>query len=112
MRRLFYLLPLVVFLLLATYFAVSLRPNHDIQELPSAMIGKPAPSFDLAALSNDKPLTLATLKRHPLIINFSASWCVRGRMEHPLLMRRAEEDHRPRYGIDYKDKPEDGSHLL
>jgi cytochrome c biogenesis protein CcmG/thiol:disulfide interchange protein DsbE len=112
MKRLVYLLPLVLFLVLAGYFAVSLRPNHDIHELPSAMIEKPAPSFDLSGLGDSKPLALETLKGHPFIINFFASWCVPCRIEHPLLMRLAEHDHLPLYGIDYKDKPDDGSRLL
>ncbi len=112
MRRVFYLLPLVLFMILATYFAVSLRPGHDIHELPSAMIEKPAPPFDLAGLDNTKPLALDALKGHPFIINFFASWCVPCRIEHPLLMRLAEQNHLPLYGIDYKDRPADGSHLL
>ena len=112
MKRLIYLLPLVLFLVLAAYFAVSLRPNHDIHELPSAMIEKPAPSFDLAGLGETKPIALNTLKGHPFIINFFASWCVPCRIEHPLLMRLAEQDHLPLYGIDYKDRPEDGTRLL
>jgi len=112
MKRLIYLLPLVLFLVLAAYFAVSLRPNHDIHELPSAMIEKPAPSFDLAGLGETRPFALSTLKGHPFIINFFASWCVPCRIEHPLLMRLAEQDHLPLYGIDYKDRPEDGTRLL
>jgi cytochrome c biogenesis protein CcmG/thiol:disulfide interchange protein DsbE len=112
MRRLIYLLPLLLFLVLAGYFAVSLRPNHDIHELPSAMIEKPAPAFALAGLGDSKPLALDTLKGHPFVINFFASWCVPCRIEHPLLLRLAEQNHLPLYGIDYKDKPEDGSRLL
>ena len=112
MKRLVYLLPLALFLVLAGYFAISLRPNHDIHELPSAMIEKPAPSFDLAGLGETRPFALSTLKGHPFIINFFASWCVPCRIEHPLLMRLAEQDHLPLYGIDYKDRPEDGTRLL
>jgi cytochrome c biogenesis protein CcmG/thiol:disulfide interchange protein DsbE len=112
MKRVFYLVPLLLFLVLVAYFAVSLRPGHDIHELPSAMIEKPAPAFDLAGLGNSKPLALDTLKGHPFIINFFASWCVPCRIEHPLLMRLAEENHLPLYGIDYKDKPADGTRLL
>jgi cytochrome c biogenesis protein CcmG/thiol:disulfide interchange protein DsbE len=112
MRRLIYLLPLLLFLVLAGYFAVSLRPNHDIHELPSAMIEKPAPTFDLAGLGASKPLALDALKGQPFVINFFASWCVPCRIEHPLLLRLAEQNHLPLYGIDYKDKPEDGSRLL
>jgi cytochrome c biogenesis protein CcmG, thiol:disulfide interchange protein DsbE len=112
MARAFYLLPLVLFLILTVYFAVSLRPGHDIHELPSAMIEKPAPAFDLASLQGTAPLALDTLKGHAFVINFFASWCVPCRIEHPLLMRLAEQNHLPLYGIAYKDKPDDSSHLL
>jgi cytochrome c biogenesis protein CcmG/thiol:disulfide interchange protein DsbE len=116
MRRLVYLLPLVLFMVLALYLGrmlqLSLMSGNDIHELPSAMISKPAPSFDLAGLDGNKPLVLDTLKGHPFIVNFFASWCVPCRIEHPLLMRLAEENHLPLYGIDYKDKPADASRLL
>jgi cytochrome c biogenesis protein CcmG/thiol:disulfide interchange protein DsbE len=112
MKRVFYLLPLVVFLIIVGYFSVSLRPGHDSHELPSAMVEKPAPHFDLAGLGNSKPLALDTLKGHPFVINFFASWCVPCRIEHPLLMRLAEQNHLPLYGIAYKDKPDDASRLL
>ena len=71
------------------------------------MIEKPAPAFDLAGLGGSKPLALDALKGHPFVINFFASWCVPCRIEHPLLMRLAEQDHLPLYGIAYKDKPDD-----
>jgi cytochrome c biogenesis protein CcmG/thiol:disulfide interchange protein DsbE len=116
MKRLIYLLPLVVFLVLAAYLGrmlqLTLRPNYDIHEIPSAMIAKPAPAFDLAGLVDGKPLALGALRGHPFVVNFFASWCVPCRMEHPLLMRLATENHLPLYGIDYKDKPEDGARLL
>lgn len=112
MMRLFYLLPLTIFLIIVGYFAIALRPGHDIHELPSAMIAKPAPDFDLASLGGDKTLALDTLKGQPFVINFFASWCVPCRIEHPLLMRLAEQDHLPLYGIAYKDKPDDATHLL
>jgi cytochrome c biogenesis protein CcmG/thiol:disulfide interchange protein DsbE len=112
MKRLFYLLPLAVFLIIVGYFSLALRPGHDIHELPSAMIEKPAPDFDLAGLRSDKTLALDTLKGHPFVINFFASWCVPCRIEHPLLMRLAEQNHLPLYGIAYKDKPDDSAHLL
>ncbi|HEX4367893.1 MAG TPA: DsbE family thiol:disulfide interchange protein [Rhodopila sp.] len=116
MRRLVYLLPLVVFLVLATYLGrmlqLTLRPNYDIHELPSAMVEKPAPAFDLAGLVDGKPLALEALKGHPFVVNFFASWCVPCRIEHPLLMRLATENHLPLYGIDYEDKPENAEHLL
>ena len=112
MRRTFFLLPLGIFLVIVTYFSVSLRPGHDIHELPSAMIEKPAPAFDLVGLADSRPLALAALKGHPFVINFFASWCIPCRIEHPLLMRLSEQNHLPLYGVAYKDKPEDASRLL
>jgi cytochrome c biogenesis protein CcmG/thiol:disulfide interchange protein DsbE len=112
MKRLVYLAPLALFMVLVAYFAASLRPNHDIHELPSAMIEKPAPAFDLAGLGGGKPLALDALKGHPFVINFFASWCVPCRIEQPLLMRLAEQNHLPLYGIAYKDAPDDTQHLL
>lgn len=101
MKRAFYLLPLLIFLVIVTYFSVSLRPGHDTHELPSAMVEKPAPAFDLAGLGDGQPF----------VINFFASWCVPCRIEHPLLMRLAQQNHLPLYGIAYKE-PEDAARLL
>ena len=111
MRRILYLLPVILFMALAGYFAMALRPDHDPRELPSALIDQEAPSFSLAGL--DGPgVTRDGLKGSAVLINFFASWCVPCRVEHPLLMRLAERDHVPLYGIDYKDQPADATKLL
>jgi cytochrome c biogenesis protein CcmG/thiol:disulfide interchange protein DsbE len=112
MKRLVYLLPVVLFLVLAGYFALALRPDHDPHELPSAMIDKEAPAFDLSVLQGSGTLSRDGLLGHPVLINFFASWCVPCREEHPLLMRLAQQDHLPLYGIAYKDKPADSTALL
>ena len=112
MRRLLYLLPALIFLVLAGYFAVSLRPDRDPRELPSAMIDKEAPVFDLAGLKTADGVSRDGLKGQPIVLNFFASWCVPCRIEHPLLMRLAEKEKIPLYGIAYKDRPEDSIKLL
>jgi cytochrome c biogenesis protein CcmG/thiol:disulfide interchange protein DsbE len=75
------------------------------------MIDKMAPAFDLAGLHGEG-VARDALKGGPVLINFFASWCVPCRVEHPLLMRLAEQEHVAIYGIDYKDKPEDATKLL
>lgn len=112
MRNFFYVLPVVAFLALAGYFGLALRPDYDPHTLPSAMIDKPAPEFDLAALEGGDKLTTDGLKGHVVLINFFASWCVPCRIEHPILMRLATEEKLPIYGIAYKDRREDTERLL
>lgn len=112
MRRLIYVVPMLLFLGLATYFALALRPGSDPQLLPSALIDKPAPVFDLAALSGGANLASGGLAGQVVLINFFASWCVPCREEHPLLMRLAGQEHVALYGIAYKDNPEDSQRLL
>ena len=109
MRRALYGLPMLAFVALAIYFALALRPGRDPHELPSAMIDKPLPAFDLAALDGGERVSAEALRGKVVVINFFASWCVPCRVEHPLLMRLATREHLPLYGIAYKDKMEDST---
>jgi cytochrome c biogenesis protein CcmG/thiol:disulfide interchange protein DsbE len=111
LRNLLFILPVLLFVTLAAYFAIALRPGNDPRELPSALLNKEAPQFTLAGL-NGAGIARDGLKGGPVLINFFASWCVPCRVEHPLLMRLAERDHVPLYGIDYKDQPDAARKLL
>ena len=111
MRRLLFLLPVAVFLVVAGYFAWALRPGHDPRLLPSALLDKEAPAFELASLGGGT-LSRDGLKGQPVVVNFFASWCAPCRIEHPLLMRLARQENIPIFGIAYKDKPEDAARFL
>jgi len=83
--------------------------GRDPREVPSPLIGKPAPAFKLAQLhAPDALLSNDDLKGKVWLLNVWASWCVSCRVEHPLLVQLAKANIVPVYGLDYKDKPDDG----
>jgi cytochrome c biogenesis protein CcmG/thiol:disulfide interchange protein DsbE len=100
------ILPPLVFLVFATAAYVALKRDNP-SELPSALVGQPAP--DLArtvALRDDPAPTRADLTAPGVkLVNFWASWCGPCRIEHPLLTALAAEGV-PVIGINYKDDPE------
>ena len=107
MKALRYLVPLAIFLILVAFLGVGL--TRDPREVPSPLVGKPAPAFDLERLhETGKRLSTADLKGQVWLLNVWASWCVSCRVEHPLLMQLAKANVVPVIGLDYKDKPEDG----
>ncbi len=107
--RLGYFLPVVIVLALAVIFwsyLGEIRDGKSIQDLPSALIDKPAPTFKLPGIvPNDKGFDSASLKGKVSLVNVWASWCLPCRIEHPRIMQLAREGV-PIYGINYKDKVE------
>ena len=79
------------------------------REVPSPLVGKAAPEFTLPLLHEpDKKFS----SREPLgqvwVFNVWASWCAGCREEHPLLVNFAKSGVAPLYGLNYKDRREDG----
>lgn len=101
-----FILPFVVFVVLAAFLFVGLNLNP--REVPSPLIDKPAPAFTLPQLHEPaKQFSPADMKGKVWLLNVWASWCVSCREEHPVLMELASRNIVPIYGLDYKDKNED-----
>lgn len=97
-----YLLPLVVFVVLAVALAAGL--SHDPHELPSPLVGKPAPAFRLPLLEPaGATLAPADLRGKVWLLNVWASWCAACRSEHGVLADFAAHSPVPVYGLNYKD---------
>ena len=107
MKRLGFLVPLGAFAALAVVLAIGLK--RDPREVPSPLIGKPAPAFALTRLDDaDKTIALADLRGKVWMLNVWASWCVACRDEHPLLVDFSKQGLLPIYGLNYKDQRGDG----
>jgi cytochrome c biogenesis protein CcmG, thiol:disulfide interchange protein DsbE len=106
-----FLLPVVGFLGLVAAFALGLR--NDPSLVPSPLIGKPVPVFDLPSADGQTPgLSSRDLQGQVSLVNVFASWCVSCREEHPLLLRLEKSGTVPILGLDYKDKPADATRWL
>jgi cytochrome c biogenesis protein CcmG/thiol:disulfide interchange protein DsbE len=95
-----------VFIALVMLLAVGLRLNP--REVPSPLIGKPAPAFDLPLLVEpDKRFSQKDMLGKVWIMNVWASWCPPCLVEHPVVTRVARSGMAPVVGMNYKDTRED-----
>jgi cytochrome c biogenesis protein CcmG/thiol:disulfide interchange protein DsbE len=101
-----FLLPLGIFAALVALLAVGLTLNP--REVPSPLIGKPAPPFELPLLQQSgKSFSPREMQGKVWVLNVWASWCAACREEHPVLTDFAKSGAAPLYGLNYKDKRED-----
>lgn len=101
-----FLLPLGAFVVLVVFLFIGLRLNP--REVPSPLIGKPAPAFQLQQLHQpEKTLTPKDNLGKVWLLNVWASWCASCREEHPMLVQLAKSGVAPIYGLNYKDKRND-----
>jgi cytochrome c biogenesis protein CcmG/thiol:disulfide interchange protein DsbE len=106
-----FLVPLLLFIVVVGFLFAGL--NLDPREVPSPLVGKAAPVFNLPQLeSSQQTLAPAELLGQVWLLNVWASWCVACRDEHALLLELAQTDAVPIYGMNYKDQPEDAKQWL
>ncbi len=102
-----FLVPMAAFIALAVLFAFGLNPNRDIHALPSPLIGKPAPLFNLSDVMNPaQTVSNQALKGQVYVLNVWGTWCGACRQEHEALLDIARQHVLPIIGLDYMDQRE------
>lgn len=112
MRLILFAAPLLALIALVAVFASTI--NRDPGLIPSVLIDKPAPQFDLPEVAGlDVPgFDTASLKGEVTVVNIFGSWCGPCRDEHPLLTALKAETGVRLFGIDQKDAPENAQKFL
>ena len=106
-----FMAPLVIFAVLVVFFWIGL--GKDPKLLPSALLDKPAPTFNLPQLhQQNASFSPADMKGKVWVFNVWASWCAACRSEHPLFMELARKNEINLYGLNYKDRPQDAKQWL
>jgi len=111
MRRLNFAMPLLLFAGLAVLLYSGL--GKDTRTVPSPLVGKMAPAFDLPDLLDPtQRVSGQSLRGRVYLLNVWGSWCVACVQEHPILMRLAASGRLPIIGLNWKDEPEAAVALL
>jgi len=104
--KLKFFLPLVIFVVMAGFMWKGL--SLDPRSVPSPLVGKPAPQFELSQLHQaEQTISRDGNLGKVWILNVWASWCVSCRQEHPVFMQLSRTGEVPIYGLNYKDERED-----
>jgi len=111
-----YFLPLVIFglffLLLKTGMN-DIMEGKNVNELPSPLIDKPAPQFELPSLTDpSKTVGNASFANEIAVVNVWATWCVGCRQEHPFLMKLAKSGSVPIFGLNWRDNQAEAQRFL
>ena len=95
------------------YYGVKQSDRAGRDALPSPLIGKPAPAFDLPLLHEpNKRVTNADLAGQPYVMNVWGSWCPERRVEHPVLTQFALTKRVRFIGYNLKDERPDALRWL
>lgn len=106
MRRLIYLVPFLLFAGVGVAFWFGF--DRDPKIIPSALLDKPVPGFELPPLpGRNEGLSTAQLKGGVTVVNVFASWCIPCKAEHPIITRLSRQEGLTVRAINHKDKAED-----
>ena len=102
MKRLKLFIPVFIFVVMSGFLYFGL--GNDPTKVPSAMIGKPLPEFDLPTLESgtQQNFKSAELQGEPYLLNVWATWCAPCLVEHPYLYKLSQDGVKI-VGVNYKD---------
>lgn len=96
-------IPIAVFAVLIPLLIFGL--SRDPSKLPSPLINKPAPEFELpGVLDPGRTVSSADYAGETVLVNVWATWCVGCRQEHAFLLALAERNEIPIYGLNWRDE--------
>jgi cytochrome c biogenesis protein CcmG/thiol:disulfide interchange protein DsbE len=97
-----FVIPIGLFVALLGFFYMGL--GRDKESLPSPLIGKPAPSFDVRRLDGQSNFSTQDMLGQAYVLNVWGSWCVGCRQEHAALMEISRRKEIPIVGLDWNDQ--------
>ena len=107
------ILPLIVFVLLGILLAVGLKISDTKTHIPSPLIGRTVPEFNLPTLYEPgKQVSQQDLLGEPYLVNFWGSWCPTCVFEHPVITDLANMSELRIVGLNFRDEPEDAMRWL
>jgi cytochrome c biogenesis protein CcmG/thiol:disulfide interchange protein DsbE len=93
--------PLALFLGMVVFLALGL--NRNPQEIPSPLIGRSAPTFQLPVVGGQDVFEAGQFKGQLTLVNFWATWCAGCKEEHPILMALSRQPGLQMVGFNYKE---------
>lgn len=112
MKKLLYLAPIVLGLILGGMFLYVLLSDLDTETIPTPLLNQALPEFSLPTVQDSEQIvTKADLDGEAYILNVWATWCITCRIEHPFLNKLSQEGVMV-IGLDYKDTREEALEWL
>lgn len=109
--------PFIIFLIVASLLLYMMtlmnRGDYNPRDIPTELIGKPAPEFNLPDLNDpDVMVSTSALKGKTWLLNVWATWCRECWREHEYLVALAEQRNITIIGLNWRDESADAKNMI